>query len=84
MSTEREVHGREREAPARADTSTLMRRVAAGALVALGVLFAALNLEPVQINWIFATGNTPLIIVILACLLVGVAVGLMLGRRRTR
>jgi uncharacterized integral membrane protein len=61
-----------------------MRRVAAGALVALGVLFAALNLEPVQINWIFATGNTPLIIVILACLLVGVAVGLMLGRRRTR
>ena len=50
----------------------------------LGVLFAVLNLDTVQINWIFVTGNTPLIIVILACLLVGVAVGLMLAHRRSR
>jgi putative membrane protein len=46
-----------------------------GALVLLAVLmtlFAVLNLKEVQVNWIFGKTNTPLIIVIVVSLLVGI------------
>lgn len=46
-----------------------------GGLVALAVvatLFAVLNLKDVEVNWIFGTFETPLIIVIVASLLVGI------------
>jgi uncharacterized integral membrane protein len=46
-----------------------------GALVLLAVLmtlFAVLNLNQVEVNWIFGKSSTPLIIVIVVSLLVGV------------
>jgi uncharacterized integral membrane protein len=46
-----------------------------GGLVALAVvttLFAVSNLEDVEVNWIFGTFQTPLIVVIVVSLLVGV------------
>lgn len=46
-----------------------------GALVVLAVLmtlFAVLNLKNVEVNWIFGKSSTPLIIVIVVSLLVGI------------
>lgn len=46
-----------------------------GALVVLAVLmtlFAVLNLKQVEVNWIFGKSSTPLIIVIVVSLLVGI------------
>lgn len=46
-----------------------------GSLVVLAVLmtlFAVLNLKEVEVNWIFGKTNTPLIIVIVVSLLVGI------------
>jgi uncharacterized integral membrane protein len=46
-----------------------------GGLIALAVvttLFAVLNVKDVKVNWIFGTFETPLIIVIVVSLLVGV------------
>ncbi len=46
-----------------------------GLLVVLAVLmtlFAVLNLKQVQVNWIFGKSSTPLIIVIVVSLLVGI------------
>ncbi len=46
-----------------------------GAFVALAVLmtlFAVLNVKDVQVNWIFGKSSTPLIIVIVVSLLVGI------------
>jgi uncharacterized integral membrane protein len=46
-----------------------------GALVVLGILitlFAVFNVKDVKVNWIFGTGNAPLIIVIVISLLVGI------------
>jgi uncharacterized integral membrane protein len=46
-----------------------------GALVLLAVLmtlFAVLNVKQVEVNWIFGKSSTPLIIVIVVSLLVGI------------
>jgi uncharacterized integral membrane protein len=46
-----------------------------GGLVVLAVLmtlFAVLNVKDVEVNWIFGKSSTPLIIVILVSLLVGI------------
>lgn len=51
---------------------------AAGLLVAA---FALLNTEEVEVDWIFGTFRTPLIVVILVCLAIGLVVGLVGGRR---
>lgn len=42
------------------------------ALIVLITLFAVLNLEKVRVDWIFGSGNAPLIVVIVISLLVGV------------
>ena len=54
-----------------------------GALVAV---FAVLNLDEVEVNWIFGTAQTPLILVIAVSFLLGVAVGWIAsaGRRRAK
>ncbi len=49
--------------------------VRTGGLVLLAVLmtlFAVLNLKEVEVNWIFGKSDTPLIIVIVVSLLVGI------------
>ena len=58
------------------------RRIAALVLAALGIAFAALNLDEVDVNWILGTWETPLIIVIALSMLVGAALGFLVSRRR--
>jgi uncharacterized integral membrane protein len=58
------------------------RVVASVALAGLGVVFAVLNLDEVEVNWIVGTWDTPLIIVIAISVLVGAALGYVAARRR--
>jgi uncharacterized integral membrane protein len=72
-----------------ADGRSLTRRdqartVALVVLVGLGVLFAALNVDDVDVNWLFGTWSTPLIIVIAIAFLLGAGVGVLTGRRLKR
>jgi uncharacterized integral membrane protein len=60
------------------------RTIGAFALGGLAALFAVLNLDDVEVHWIVATWTTPLIVVIAVSVLVGVAMGWMLARRRDR
>ncbi len=53
-------------------------------LVALVVLFAALNSQSVTIHWLVTTSQTPLIVVIVGCGLIGFAAGWLLARRAAR
>lgn len=52
------------------------------ALGALAVLFAVLNLDDVEVNWVIGTWDTPLIVVIASSLLVGAAIGWVASHRR--
>ncbi|HEY6775472.1 MAG TPA: lipopolysaccharide assembly protein LapA domain-containing protein [Thermoleophilaceae bacterium] len=58
------------------------RLVAALALTGLGAVFAVLNLDQVEVNWIIGKWDTPLIIVIAISVLVGAALGFLAARRR--
>ena len=51
------------------------RQVAVLALAGLGGVFAALNLDEVEVNWILGTWETPLIIVIAISMLIGAGLG---------
>ncbi len=53
-------------------------------LAVLITLFAVLNLHKVRVDWIFHTSEVPLIIVIVASLLVGMAFGYFASRRGSR
>jgi uncharacterized integral membrane protein len=70
-------------APARRGPSERARLIASFALGALAVLFAVLNLDEVRVNWIIATWDTPLIVVISLSLLVGALLGWILTVRRS-
>jgi uncharacterized integral membrane protein len=50
----------------------------------LATLFAALNLDQVDVNWIVATWETPLIVVIVVSLVLGAGLGYFFARRRSR
>jgi uncharacterized integral membrane protein len=59
----------------------------AAALVVLAVLitlFAVLNVKDVEVNWIFGKSSTPLIVVIVVSLLVGILLGHFAGLRSRR
>jgi uncharacterized integral membrane protein len=58
------------------------RLVAGVVLAGLGVAFAVINLDEVEVNWIVGTWDTPLIIVIAISVLVGAALGYLAARRR--
>ena len=53
-------------------------------LAVLITLFAVLNLESVEVNWIFGSGKAPLIIVIVISLLVGIVLTYLVDRRTNR
>jgi lipopolysaccharide assembly protein A len=53
-------------------------------LAVLITLFAVLNLESVKVNWIFGTGEAPLIIVIVISVLVGIVLTYLVDRRPSR
>ena len=58
------------------------RLIATLVLAALGAAFALANLDEVGVNWLVGTWRTPLIVVIAVSVLVGAALGYLLGRRR--
>lgn len=58
------------------------RTVVAFALGGLGALFAVLNVDDVDVNWVFGTWSTPLIVVIALSFLLGAGVGVLVSRRR--
>jgi uncharacterized integral membrane protein len=47
-------------------------------------LFAVLNLESVKVNWIFGTGEIPLIIVIVVSALFGIVLTYLVDRRTSK
>ncbi|HTR73306.1 MAG TPA: LapA family protein [Solirubrobacteraceae bacterium] len=47
-------------------------------------LFAVLNLESVEVNWIFDSGQVPLIVVIAVSFLIGVVLTYLAERRARR
>jgi uncharacterized integral membrane protein len=58
------------------------RALAMFGLGGLAVLFAVLNFDKVDVNWLLGTWSTPLIVVIALSFLLGAGVGLLVGRRR--
>jgi uncharacterized integral membrane protein len=59
------------------------RRVAAVVLAGIGGVFAAVNLEEVEVNWVLGTWETPLIVVIALSMLIGAGMGFLVSRRRS-
>jgi uncharacterized integral membrane protein len=58
------------------------RQIAALGLSGLGIAFAAVNLDEVDVNWILGTWSTPLIIVIALSMVIGAGLGFLVARRR--
>ena len=58
------------------------RHIAVLALAAIGVVFAAANLDEVKVNWVIDTWRTPLIVVIALSMVVGGGLGYLASRRR--
>jgi uncharacterized integral membrane protein len=58
------------------------RQIALLGLAGVGGVFAALNLDEVEVNWILGTWETPLIIVIAISMLIGAGLGYLVTRRR--
>jgi uncharacterized integral membrane protein len=58
------------------------RALAMFGLGGLAALFAVLNFDKVDVNWLLGTWSTPLIVVIALSFLLGAGVGLLVGRRR--
>ena len=72
-------HGARTPSPRNISPRTLI----AAALGGLLVLFALLNSQTVTIHWIVTSTQTPLIVVIAGCGLIGFAVGWLLHWRRS-
>ena len=60
-----------------------VRLVAVATVSALAALFAVLNLEEVEVNWIIGTWDTPLIVVVALALVLGAGLGFLAARRRS-
>jgi len=58
------------------------RQIAGVALAAVGITFAAVNLDEVKVNWILGTWRTPLIVVIALSIVIGAGLGLLVARSR--
>ena len=66
------------------DRSDQARQLALGALIALAVLFALLNLDKVKVDLIFGSPKCPLIVVIVGCLALGAAIDRLWIRHAAR
>lgn len=60
------------------------RVIAAGVIGALITAFALLNLDDVKVHWLFATGQTPLIIVVAFAFILGMLVDRLVIRAKKR
>jgi uncharacterized integral membrane protein len=83
MSEDLPSSGRGRDRTAERSRKERARVVVVVGVSALAALFAVLNLDEVEVNWIVGTFDTPLIVVIAVSILVGAALGYVAARRRT-
>ena len=83
MSEDLPSSGRGHEAARKRSRKESARLVAVAAVSAVVALFAVLNLDEVEVNWIIGTFDTPLIVVIAVSVLIGAALGYVAARRRT-
>jgi uncharacterized integral membrane protein len=60
------------------------RLIALGIVGALIVVFAVVNLNDVKVHWVLATGQTPLIIVIVVAFLLGMLADRLVIRARRK
>ena len=60
------------------------RQIAVVVLAGIGGVFAAVNLDEVEVNWILGTWETPLIVVIALSMLIGAGLGVAVSRSRRR
>jgi uncharacterized integral membrane protein len=67
--------------PARRERIRLIGALLLGALIAV---FAVTNLDPVEVNWLFGTWSTPLIIVIGVSAAIGAALDRVVQHRAGR
>jgi uncharacterized integral membrane protein len=58
------------------------RQLAALVLAGLGIAFAAVNLDEVDVDWVLGTSETPLIVVIAVSMVIGAGLGFLVSRRR--
>lgn len=66
-------------------TGETLRLVGGVALAVVLIIFALLNLNEVEVNWIFGTWSTPLIVVLVLGLILGALIDrLVIGRLRGR
>jgi uncharacterized integral membrane protein len=70
-------------APTRARSDSA-RLAAIAILLIVVVVFALLNLDQVKVDLLFGTAKLPLIVVIVACLLIGALIGAIWARRGRR
>ena len=67
------------------DRRRQQRVIVGGVTGALVVVFALINLNDVKVHWLIATGQTPLIVVIVLAFLLGIAADrLLLARARRK
>jgi uncharacterized integral membrane protein len=71
-----------RKRSASPDRKQQVRIAGAGLGGALITVFAIANLDEVEVNWVFGTWSTPLILVVVLCFAAGMAVDRLLIRRR--
>jgi uncharacterized integral membrane protein len=83
MSDDLSSSGRGRHGAPERSRKERARVVVVAGVSALAALFAVLNLDEVEVNWIVGTFDTPLIVVIAVSILVGAALGYVAARRRT-
>jgi uncharacterized integral membrane protein len=84
MTQGSDVHGPSAErAPKRRSWGDRLRLAAAFLLGVITVLFAVLNLDLVAVNWIVGVWRTPLIVVIVVCVLIGAVIGFIVSRRHS-
>ena len=76
--------GRKGAAGSRRSRRELARTSALVVLAVLVTLFAVLNTDKVKVDWIFGSGEAPLIIVIVVSLLVGVILTHFAERRGSK
>ena len=82
MSEDLPSSGRGRHGKPERSRKERARVVVVAGVSVLAALFAVLNLEEVEVNWIVGTFDTPLIVVIAVSILVGAALGYVAARRR--
>lgn len=71
-----------RQPATKADRAARPRQLALVVVTALVTLFAVLNLDEVQVNWIVGSWSTPLIVVIAVSAVLGALIDRVALRRR--